>query len=98
MGRPKGSNSRRRLPLKRSDRKPGRPPGRKSHRRIPFKKSEIERGIRAVAAMGLQVHSIELDPHTGKIHIATSPVDDDDATDDADVQSWNKAVKKNVKD
>jgi hypothetical protein len=57
---------------------PGRPKGAKSNpdrHRLPFKQSEIERGLRAVEAMGLQVHSVELDPHTGKIFIGTKPTD-----------------------
>jgi hypothetical protein len=73
-------------------RKPGRPKGRKSHRRIPFKKSEIERGIRAVKTMGLQVRGVDLDPRTGKIHIATSPTDDTAGLNQ--VNPWDKVLKK----
>jgi hypothetical protein len=64
-------------------------------KRLPFKQSEIERGIRAVEAMGLQVHSVELDPHTGKIYIGTSP---NSADVDLDEVQWDKRVKKNAKD
>jgi len=90
MGCPKGSKSRRRLKLK-----PGRPKGSKSkHRRVAFKRSEIERGIRAVTTMGLQVHGIDLDPHTGKIHIATSPTSDAATVDLNQANPWDKVLVK----
>jgi hypothetical protein len=72
-----------------------RPKGVKNNphrKRLPFKQSEIERGIRAVEAMGLQVHSVELDPQTGKIHIGTAPT----AAVEKD-NPWDE-VRINVKD
>jgi hypothetical protein len=58
-----------------------RPLGKKNnpnHPRLPFKQSEIERAIRAVKAMGLQVGKIEVEPVTGRITI--TPVMPSDAT------------------
>jgi hypothetical protein len=72
-----------------------RPKGSKTNphrKRLPFKQSEIERGIRAVEAMGLQVHSVELDPHTGKIHIGTSPTSD--AVSLAKANPWDQVLRK----
>jgi hypothetical protein len=48
--------------------------------------------------MGLQVHSVELDPHTGKIHIGTAPTNDAVTTVDLAEAQWDERVKKNAED
>jgi hypothetical protein len=79
-----------------SKRKPGRPKGSKGHRRLPLKRSEIQRTVRGVQDLGLTVHRVETYPEMGKIVVITAPSEDDASL--ADVESWNKAVKKDVKD
>jgi hypothetical protein len=79
-----------------------RPKGSKNNpdrKRLPFRQSEIERGIRAVEAMGLSVHSVELDPQTGKIRIGTSPIGDAVTVDLNKANPWDKVLrKKDAKD
>jgi hypothetical protein len=62
-----------------------RPVGAKT--RLPFRQSEIERAIRAFRSMGIPIGSIELDPVSGKIKVAT--------TSDAVAETeWDRAVAK----
>jgi len=75
-----------------------RPKGAKtvSPRRLAFKQSEIERGLRAAQAHGLQVARIEIEPLTGKIIIIPQPVDS--APSDGDAKNpWDEVLKHDPK-
>jgi hypothetical protein len=71
----------------------GRPKGSKSNpnrKPLPFKQNWIERAIRGVEAGGLSVHSVEIDPQTGKITIGTAL---SDAMADPKTNPWDKKQK-----
>jgi hypothetical protein len=82
--------------LRRSDRhmrRTGRPKGSKSNpNRTPirFKQSEIERAIKSVRSMGLQITSVVINPTTGEITVtsgASPPL-----TGDGKTNPWDEAT------
>jgi hypothetical protein len=58
---------------------------------LRFKQSEVERAIRGMQAMGLQIGRVEVDPVSGKFAIAVAGAPTDEQTKP---NSWDKVLIK----